>query len=72
MIKSYLIGHMSLMIAKNKAKKVCWFNLKKPAEMEDFMLYNVFYKGLFCGTIYAEENDIRLIEQNGFILKWAA
>lgn len=36
------------------------------------MLYNVFYKGLFCGTIYAEENEIRLIEQNGFILKWIA
>ena len=52
-----------------------WFTdltLKNQQKWRNFMLYNVFYKGLFCGTIYAKENDIKLIEQNGFILKWVA
>ena len=33
------------------------------------MIYNVYFKGLFVGKIYADNADVRKIEASGFILK---
>ena len=34
------------------------------------MIYNVFFKGIFIGKVYATAKEVATIEKEGFVLKY--